>query len=209
MSDPIAELQESLESVAERAISADGRSSDNSREIALLKKVDDGQQAQMEKVQEALGRDKAAIEAIELINQGQAKTIASMQDAIDLQQRLIEGLSDRLNGKGLVQVDPYEKVVAMVRQISEVMQGGEGQLSFAQVRNSIQNTQFLGKVMYGAIGLFGIGGVMAAGLALFGVDKVPPEVQALQQKVVDIQGDIGDLKRQFDADIQRRLGEKK
>ena len=153
--------------------------------------------------------DRARIEAIAATDAKQTRDIAELADMHEKQQRLIESLTDRLNGKGLLQVDPYEKVVAQVRQLAEVMQGGDGQLSFAQLRNSIQNTQFLGKVMYGAIGLFGVGGVMAAGLALFGVEKVPPEVQALQDKVTDIRGDVDQLNRQWNEDIQRRLSESK
>jgi hypothetical protein len=201
------EVQEQLEAIAERAISADTRSSDNAKQLSDLKKVNDGQQAQIDKTFEHLHKDKEQIATLQEINQGQSRDIAALKDAIEMQQRSIDTLTDRLNGKGLLQVDPYERIVATVREHADALRGGEGQLSFSQVRNSIQNTQFLGKVMYGAIGLFGIGGVMAAGLALFGVDKIPPEVQALQQSMKDLRGDLDTLQGEWSADIQRRLSE--
>jgi Sec-independent protein translocase protein TatA len=162
----------------------------------------------MATIEQKAENDRAKLESIQQTDTKQTRDIAELMDLNEKQQRLIDGLTDRLNGKGLVQVDPYEKVVAQVRQLAEMMQGGEGQLSFAQLRNSIQNTQFLGKVMYGAIGLFGVGGVMAAGLALFGVEKVPPEVQSLQQSMTDVRKDVDTLQTQWNEDVQRRLSEK-
>jgi hypothetical protein len=201
------EIEDQLEAIAERAIAADTRSSDNAKQLNEFKKVNDGQQILIDKALDSLHKGKEHIEALQEVNQAQARDITSLKDILEAHQRLIDTLTDRLNGKGLLQVDPYERIVATVREHADALRGGEGQLSFSQVRNSIQNTQFLGKVMYGAIGLFGIGGVMAAGLALFGVDKIPPEVQALQQKVTDLRGDIDKLQSEWNADIQRRLSE--
>jgi hypothetical protein len=139
--------------------------------------------------------------------QTNTKQIAELFDHIEKQQRLIDGLTDRLNGKGLVQVDPYEKVVSQVRQILESLQGGEGQLSFPQVRNSIQQTQFLGRVLYGAIGLFGVGAVSAAGLTLFGGEKIAPEVKSLQEANTRLSADVAKLRDEFTADVRKRLEE--
>jgi uncharacterized coiled-coil protein SlyX len=139
--------------------------------------------------------------------QTNAKQITELFDHIEKQQRLIDGLTDRLNGKGLVQVDPYEKLVSQVRSTSEMLQGGEGQLSFPQVRNSIQQTQFLGRVLYGAIGLFGVGAVSAAGLTLFGGEKIAPEVKALQEANVRLTADVTKLRDEFSADLRKRLEE--
>jgi hypothetical protein len=139
--------------------------------------------------------------------QTNVKQITELFDHIEKQQRLIDGLTDRLNGKGLVQVDPYEKVVSQVRQILESLQGGEGQLSFPQVRNSIQQTQFLGRVLYGAIGLFGVGAVSAAGLTLFGGEKIAPEVKALQEANTRLSADVSKLRDEFSADLRKRLEE--
>jgi hypothetical protein len=152
-----------------------------------------------------IDRGKGRFAEVENSVQTNTKQIVELYDFIEKQQRVIDSLTDRLNGKGLVQVDPYEKVVSQVRSTSEMLQGGEGQLSFPQVRNSIQNTQFIGKVFYSAIGLFGVGGVLAAGLTLFGVDKVPPEVQALQTKVTDMQKQLDGIQDDIKADLRQRL----
>ena len=107
-----------------------------------------------------------------------------------------------------MQVDPYERIIATVRQQAEQLAGGEGQLSFSQLRNSIQQTQFLGQVIKAMIGLFGVGGVTAAGFALFGKAGVSPEVQALQSKIADVRSDVDKLQSSWEADLQRRLGER-
>jgi hypothetical protein len=181
----------------------ESQATDRDSLLSQIRLLEDRLTSYDSKCQNILGR----IDVIQETDARQTRDIEALMDMNEKQQRQIEALTDRLNGKGLLQVDPYEKVVAQVRQTSEIMQGGEGQLSFAQVRNSIQNTQFLGKVLYTAIGLFGIGGVAAAGLTLFGVEKVPPEVQALQQKVSDLRHDVDKLHDGWNADIQRRLSE--
>jgi hypothetical protein len=169
------------------------------------KEANDKYNLRVAQIEDALEKGKLTITKLEEINQLQSKQIAELVDLDEKQQRHIDALADRLNGRGLVQVDPYEKVVSQVRQILESLQGGEGQLSFPQVRNSIQQTQFLGRVLYGAIGLFGVGAVSAAGLTLFGGEKIAPEVKALQDKVQDATGEIKTLRDRFDADLARRL----
>jgi hypothetical protein len=151
--------------------------------------------------------DRARIDAVATTDAKQTRDISELYELNEKQQRMIESLSDRLNGKGLVQVDPYEKIVAQVRQLADSMQGGEGQLSFAQVRNSIQQTQFLGQVLYGAIGLFGVGGVLAAGVALFGGESVPPEVQAIQTELNNVVDDVQRLEGRWDSFVQDSLNQ--
>ncbi len=202
-------FEDQLEAVSERAISADSRSIDNAREIVSLKKVDDVTTASIAKLEEKLATDKIEIANLRTAITEQADINNQQHNSITDITRRLEAVTDRLNGKGLLQVDPYERIVATVRELTDVLRGGEGQLSFSQVRNSIQNTQFLGKVMYGAIGLFGVGAVSAAGLALFGADKVSPEVQAVQDKVAAVQKDVDGLKTSWNDDIQRRLSEAK
>jgi hypothetical protein len=169
------------------------------------KESNDKYDLRIKQIEDAIERGKAAFIQSEETNQLQAKQIAELIELDEKQQRHIDALADRLNGRGLVQIEPYEKVVSQVRQILESLQGGEGQLSFPQVRNSIQQTQFLGRVLYGAIGLFGVGAVSAAGLTLFGGEKIAPEVKALQDKVQDATGEIKTLRDRFDADLARRL----
>ena len=169
------------------------------------KESNDKYDLRIKQIEDAIERGKAAFIQSEETNQLQAKQIAELIELDEKQQRHIDALADRLNGRGLVQIEPYEKVVSQVRQILESLQGGEGQLSFPQVRNSIQQTQFLGRVLYGAIGLFGVGAVSAAGLTLFGGEKIAPEVKALQDKVQDATGEIKTLRDRFDADMARRL----
>lgn len=161
--------------------------------------------ARLNDLTETIERGKTTVTKLEEINQIQAKQITELHDLLEKKQWHIDSLTDRLNGKGLLQVDPYEKVVSQVRQIIETLQGGEGQLSFPQVRNSIQQTQFLGRVLYGAIGLFGVGAVSAAGLTLFGGEKVAPEVKTLQEASKRVAGDVKELRERFDRDIERRL----
>lgn len=203
------DFEKQLEDVAERAISADGRSSDNTRQINALKIAFDGHQIGLDKIEEKLATDKAAIEALrsaladhQAINQEQHNAIA------DLNRRLSVAV-DRLDGKNQLQVEPYERVVATVREHSETLRGGEGQLSFSQLRNSIQQTQFLGQVIKAMIGLFGVGSVTAAGFALFGKNGISPEVQALQIRVTEIRSDIDRLQSRWEQDIRDRLSEGK
>jgi outer membrane murein-binding lipoprotein Lpp len=165
----------------------------------------DALEKRCEFVEVKLSVDKDKIAALEEQIRQLAQKVATLQDVNEAQHRTLEGLSDRLNGRGLVQVEPYEKIVTQVRSISDQMAGGEGQLSYAQVRGSIQNTQYLGRILYGAIGLFGFGGVMAAGLTLFGVDKVPPEVQALQSSVQRLDADFQSLRTRYEQDLRDRL----
>jgi hypothetical protein len=201
------DLESQIEAVAERAISADSRSLDNSAEINKLKIVDDGQQASLAKIHEKLAADADAIVALKgLISEQQAVNNEQHNAITDLNRRL-EAAVDRLNGKGLLQVDPYERIVATVRELSDQLRGGEGQLSFSQLRNSIQQTQFLGQTIKAMIGLFGVGGVTAAGFALFGGSKVAPEVQALQAKFADVRSDVDKLQENWNQDLQRRLSE--
>ena len=175
--------------------------------VELLRKQKDANDAvnlRLVQFDEMSEKCKIAIKQSEETNQLQAKQIQELIDLDEKQQRHIDALADRLNGKGLVQVDPYEKVVSQVRQILESMQGGEGQLSFAQVRNSIQQTQFLGKVLYGAIGLFGVGAVSAAGLTLFGGEKIAPEVKSLQEASTEVKADVKELRGRMDRDLINR-----
>jgi uncharacterized coiled-coil protein SlyX len=204
-----ADFERQLEAVAERAISADSRSLDNTRDISALQKYDAAQQTMIDKMESRIAADKVAIEHLQSQISEQQRINAEQENGIvDLQRRLAAAV-DRLDGKGLLQVDPYERIVATVREHSDVLRGGEGQLSFSQLRNSIQQTQFLGQVIKAMIGLFGVGGVTAAGFALFGGSSVPPEVQAIQQKVADIRSDVDKLQTSWEADLQRRLAERK
>lgn len=202
-------LREDLESVSERAISAEGRAFDNGKLINQLKQIDDGQQNALTKIEEKLITGKEAIEALRnLIGEQQAINQEQHNSIADLNRRLASVI-DRMDGKGFLLQEPYERIVATVREQSEQLRGGEGQLSFSQIRNSIQQTQFLGKTIYGAIGIFGVSGVVAAGLALFGSDKVPPELKALQEKVADVRTDLDKLQSNWEADIRHRLERKK
>jgi hypothetical protein len=202
-----ADLEAQLEAVAERAISADSRSLDNARDIAGLKKIDSDVQTVLQQLDGRLQHDKSSIDTLrdQIIEQQRINT--EQQNSIDELNRRLAAAVDRLNGKGLLQVDPYERIVATVRELSDQLRGGEGQLSFSQLRNSIQQTQFLGQVIKAMIGLFGVGGVTAAGFALFGGSAVPPEVQAIQQKVADIRADVDKLQDGWEADLQRRAND--
>lgn len=203
------DFESQLEAVADRAIAADNRSSENSHDIATLKKIDDGQQIALAKIEEKLAADKLLIDELRAAISKQEAVNNEQHNAItDLTRRLGVAV-DRLDGKGLLQVDPYERIVATVREHSDVLRGGEGQLSFSQLRNSIQQTQFLGQVIKAMIGLFGVGGLTAAGFALFGQHGVSPELQAVQAKIADIRSDVDKLQLNWEQDLQRRLSEQK
>lgn len=203
------DLELALESALERLASLESRSGENALDITGLKKVDDGQQVAMTKFEARLAADKLLIEELRTSLSKQEAINNDQHNAITDLQRRLGVMVDRLDGKGLLQVDPYERIVATVREHSDVLRGGEGQLSFSQLRNSIQQTQFLGQTIKAMIGLFGVGGVAAAGFALFGKDGVSPELQAVQSKIADIRSDVDKLQSNWDQDLQRRLSERK
>jgi hypothetical protein len=197
--------EEQLEALVSRCINLDGRAGELSKDVTLLKKLIDGHQSAIERFDGLFSNDNLRIERLEAHQQSLSRSMSELTELLEQQARSIELLADRLNGKNIIQGEQYEKVVSQVQRIAESLHGGEGQLSYPQVRNSIQDTHFLGEVIKGFIGVFGIGVVGTIGSIIFGTDKLDPAFIAIEQKIEVVAKDVARLDNAWTADIQRRL----
>jgi uncharacterized coiled-coil protein SlyX len=197
--------EEALEVLAERLISLEGRNAELSKDVTGLKRAFDGHQGSVDRFEALFANDLARFERLETHQQNHSRSMAELVEVVEQQRRMIDLLAGRLDGKNIIQGEQYEKVVSQVHRIAESLQGGEGQLSYPQVRNSIQDTQFLGKVIKGVITIFGLGVFGTLGSIVFGVDKVDPALTALGEKIQVVEKNVDRLDAAVNADIQRQL----
>jgi hypothetical protein len=100
----------------------------------------------------------------------------------------IEGIQKRLNGTENDQIkqESLESIRQVSTRVHELLNGGNGRLSYSAIQASIEQTKFLGQLLNWAIGIFGFGAVLAAGGALTGVGKAPdlaPTLTAAQTEI--------------------------
>jgi hypothetical protein len=206
------DFQKDLEAVSERAISADSRSSDNTVEIGKLKQVCDGQQSAIGRHSELLTADKATLDDIRGQLDAQKGINAEQHRSIEDLKRQVEIATARLNGDagtGLEKQASLERMRASVTDVVDLISGGNGELSFRDIRTTIAQTKFTGQLAKGAIGLFGastvLGGLWAIVSPSLNGDALPPQVQLIQQQVKE-QGDkLKDLGAKFEAMRDREL----
>lgn len=192
----------------ERLDSMDLRASDAAKELASARLSIENCQNASAKVEERMLIDRKALETLRSEVSDHHAIGLARQNAIDDLERKVGACSDRLDGKGFLQVESYERIVNTVREHTDLLRGGEGQISFAQVRNSIQQTQFLGAVIKALIGVFGVGTLATAGVALFGGKEIAPEVLAIDAKVQELRADLVRLESEWRADVRDRLRQK-
>lgn len=192
----------------ERLDSMDLRASDAAKELASARLSIETCQNSSSKAEERMLADRKAMEDLRSAISEQQAMGQSRQNTIDELVRKVGAATDRLDGKGFLQAESYERVVNTVREHTDLLRGGEGQLSYPQVRNSIERTQFLGAVIKAMIGVFGVGTLTTAGFALFGGKEIAPEVQALDAKVQEVRADLIRLESEWRADVRDRLRQK-
>jgi uncharacterized coiled-coil protein SlyX len=197
-----------IEELVEQATRAETIARENRNEMVKLNAVLTELTRRIEKTEEKLGVGRDSIELLQDRIDGLTRSGAEQLTTLEKVQRAIAEMESRFAGKtltGMSEQPSYESVVSLLIALRTRLSGGEGQLSYEAVRRSIEDSRFLGTVVKGLIGLFGVGAVLAAGQALFGRVDAPPAVIQLQGEVKRIDGRVDGVESDLKREERERL----
>lgn len=183
----LVELENQLESIAERAINAEGRSSDNAKEIVAIKKLFDSHDTRLDKSDQMFANDKTKIEELQTEVAELRRVNLEQHNRLEAHDRRMVQLEERMAGKTLAGLEPisYERNVTTVLEVKRRLDGGgEGTPSFEAMRESFNQLRFSGRVINWVLGVGGIGVFVFVGRSFLGIgDSVPPEVVSIRDNV--------------------------
>lgn len=185
MAEDLDQISKNLEAAMERALSAEGRSSDNAREVSELKKQLEEVGKKLDRVFQSLEAGKDAIGKLQTDMDALKRDDAEQQTTIGAMNRSIAEIDARLSGKtlsGLSEQISYEKAVSALLSLQSRLSGAiEGQLSYEAVRESIANMRLSAKAINWVLGVGGVGVFIFLGKSILGIPEgLPPEVKAIQ-----------------------------
>jgi hypothetical protein len=202
------ELERTLAELAEQIQRVETTVKENRLELGKMAIALDAIAKRTDKTEERLLTGKDAIEKLQERSDSLFRSDAEVVSLTEKLSRAIAEMENRFAGKtltGMAEQPSYEAIVSILLALRTRLSGGEGQLSYEAVRRSIEDSRFLGAVVKGLIGLFGVGALLAAGNSLIGGEDLSPAVVRVQEQIKELTNDFSSFRAKMESEDRERV----
>lgn len=198
-----AAIDQELINLHQRIDSLDLKVNNSVSDISQQKKILNEQSIAIDKIKGITDE----VSGLKKVDEGQNNEIARVQNELEKSSRTLHDLQNRLDGTTISQIpEPsYEAMRATVKAIKQRMDGEQG-VSFDEIQNSYSKTKFLGSVLNWLLGIVGVGGFITFLAFVLGTND-RPSLQELKSETDENKVDIVRLEKDFAAQAQKQDAE--